>query len=105
MSEPIKVALIDDGVRTDYAGLDSSIVYGDCMPRQPKSGIQESRRYNYNSSRTGHGTVMAYFIRRICPQIQLYIAKLAPNVGKTDDPDRDRVTFSGEAAADVSQWI
>ncbi|KAF3902437.1 hypothetical protein ABW21_db0200666 [Orbilia brochopaga] len=64
---PVKVALIDDGVKSSYARLDDCIDRGKSWARLPKSNRRKSiRRYSqsYNTSQVGHGTVMAYFISR-----------------------------------------
>jgi hypothetical protein len=67
----IKVALIDDGVDTAHASLS-------CIIADGKSFSQKSNgQYNsyYKSSR-GHGTIMATLIRKICPGVKLYVARL-----------------------------
>ncbi|XXH01221.1 hypothetical protein Hte_007575 [Hypoxylon texense] len=108
---PIKVALIDDGVKTSYAGLDDNVQIG-------KSGWQQFDTYktqtgaarrgyfrNYNSSHTGHGTVMAYYIKRVCPKVHFYVAKLDPQPQRGEIGGRgDRVTFSRRSAAEAIQW-
>ncbi|KAK4187371.1 hypothetical protein QBC35DRAFT_552243 [Podospora australis] len=110
----ISVALIDDGVKSTYAGLDNNIVTGKSFVRRPKSSglgtllerMEESLSCvrNYESSHTGHGTVMAYFIRRVCPNVKLYIAKLDPEIPPRDGTASNNKTmsFSIESAAEVS---
>lgn len=58
---------------------------------------------NYESSHTGHGTVMAYYIRRICPNVQLYVAKLNPETqpGDGTGSSNQKLIFSMESAAAV----
>jgi hypothetical protein len=92
----IKVALIDDGVRSNYAGLDDNIAAGtNCAAPKPDGSTQRFTQ-NYNTSLYGHGTVMAYYIRRVCPRVRLYVAKL-------DGRQTARgVAFSIESAAAVS---
>ncbi|XXH01492.1 hypothetical protein Hte_007852 [Hypoxylon texense] len=62
--QEVKVALIDDGVKSSLEGLDMSIDGGESYvesdPNEPQSP--------YLTSVKGHGTVMAYFIRRVCPK-------------------------------------
>lgn len=106
------MALLDDGVKTSYENLSSNVMAGRSFVRlstsadyvdattpvkriwQPKSGRRQS---SYTNSTMGHGTVMAYYIRRMCPLVKFYVAKL--------DPERNsqgRVTFTIESVAKVS---
>ena len=69
--EKIKVALIDDGVDTAFQNLSNNIA----------SGVSYCKRANglyssYYQSSGGHGTVMASLIRRVCPNVRIYVAKL-----------------------------
>jgi subtilisin family serine protease len=67
----IKVALIDDGVDGLNAELSKSIEAGQTF------SIREGGNYNsYFTSSKGHGTIMAMLIRKICPNVRLYVAKL-----------------------------
>ncbi|GKZ51317.1 hypothetical protein AbraIFM66951_005464 [Aspergillus brasiliensis] len=65
----IRVALIDDGVRSNIAGLDDSIAAGKSFATTKSSA--STRSSNYNTSQFGHGTVMALCIRRMCPKVRL----------------------------------
>jgi len=106
----VKVALIDDGVKTSYADLDANVETGWSGWRQSDTHSDARKRKrspkeylgNYNSSQTGHGTVMAYYIRRVCPNVRLYIAKLDPQLRPEIGGHGERVTFSIESAAKVS---
>ncbi|KAL7821823.1 hypothetical protein V8C26DRAFT_391050 [Trichoderma gracile] len=107
----IRVALIDDGVKTSYAGLDNNIYAGKSGwyhldSNTTHSGLQ-GREYfrNYNSSHTGHGTVMAYYIKRVCPKVHLYVAKLDPSRHRFDIGGHgERITFSRESVAEAIEW-
>ncbi|KAI0465892.1 subtilisin-like protein [Xylaria cf. heliscus] len=108
---PTRVALIDDGVKTSYAGLDSNVRKGKSDWQRPESDLSSSTRTwedsysNYNSSHTGHGTVMAYYIRRVCPKVDLYVAKLEPEPQGVDLGNRgSKVTFSLDSAAQAIEW-
>ena len=92
-SDPIKVAIIDDGVKSSHAGLDANIDEGESWVRQAK---QRDPYSPYNTSAKGHGTVMAYYIRRVCPKVRLYVAKLDPRMVQ------GRLVFSMESAAEVN---
>ena len=69
--ERIKVALIDDGVDTAFRDLSRNIASGVSYYRRT-NGLYSS----YYQSSGGHGTVMASLIRRICPHVRIYVAKL-----------------------------
>ena len=69
----VKVALIDDGVDPFHDNLSLTIAIGESWCEQVDSdGLQPS----YHQSSNGHGTAMAFLIRRICPWVLLYVAKL-----------------------------
>lgn len=117
---PIKVALIDDGVKTSYGRLDEIVHCGRCgwdsasgsASTTSKMGDKRkpAKNYplNYNHSQTGHGTVMAYFIQRVCPRVKLCIAKLECQTGSCRQAGSDKyqpVTFSIESATEVSNPV
>jgi len=91
-SNLIKVALIDDGVKSGYDNLDNNIDGGESWVKQ--SNLKDPQS-SYVTSAEGHGTVMAYFIRRVCPHVRLYVLKLDPNMAQ------GRPTFSIESATEV----
>ena len=88
----VKVAIIDDGVKSSVDNLDDIIERGESLVKQTNP---KQRHSPYTTSSRGHGTVMAYYIRRVCPNIRLYIAKLDPQ------PVTSRVTFTIESATEV----
>ncbi|SPO02208.1 uncharacterized protein DNG_04881 [Cephalotrichum gorgonifer] len=104
--EPVKVALIDDGVKTSYEGLSNNVKSGWSHSvaglGRTGGGTQRVPLRGYNSSHTGHGTVMAYYIRRVCPKVQLYVAKLQP--AENTDSDGNQPTFSVTSATDAINW-
>lgn len=73
--EPIKVALIDDGVDTAFQDLGSIIADGISFCTR-ENGLYSS----YYQSSGGHGTIIASLIRRVCPKVKLYVAKLDDKV-------------------------
>ncbi|KAL7931628.1 hypothetical protein V8C35DRAFT_309949 [Trichoderma chlorosporum] len=102
---PIKVALIDDGVKSSYATLDDSIERGDSWVHQPNPSQRRSKHgysQNYNTSAHGHGTVMAYYICRMCPGVRLYVAKLNPELKHGDGSGR--VSFSVKSTVEAIKW-
>lgn len=69
--EPIRVALIDDGV--DGADVGFPLFGGRTFcPRDGKNHL----KHPYYASATGKGTVMAKLINFICPQAQLYVLRV-----------------------------
>lgn len=71
IEEPIKVALIDDGV--DFMELDYPLAGGRTFcPRDEANHLN----HPYYASATGHGTVMAKLINLMCPRAQLYVFRL-----------------------------
>lgn len=69
---PIKVALIDDGVTPSKLHFKGKVKGG--WPRDRSAGHREISTY-YNSME-GHGTTMANLIHYVCPFVHLYVAKL-----------------------------
>ncbi|GKZ32277.1 hypothetical protein AbraIFM66950_001570 [Aspergillus brasiliensis] len=93
----IRVALIDDGVRSNIAGLDDSIAAGKSFATTKSSA--STRSSNYNTSQFGHGTVMALCIRRMCPKVRLYVARVD---GKENS--RRGVSFSIASINQALKW-
>ncbi|KAH8672868.1 peptidase S8/S53 domain-containing protein [Tricladium varicosporioides] len=71
--EDIKVAVIDDGIDGFGNDLSGSIAHGVSFCRSSDS---ENLIRTYYVSSGGHGTKMARLIRRICPTVKLYVARL-----------------------------
>ncbi|KAH0558881.1 hypothetical protein GP486_004487 [Trichoglossum hirsutum] len=69
--EPIRVALIDDGIDATQTNLHRNIVKGVSYCARPGSS-----EWNSYYATGDHGTLMADLICRICPEAQLYVAKL-----------------------------
>ncbi|KAL7937004.1 hypothetical protein V8C35DRAFT_213161 [Trichoderma chlorosporum] len=71
IEEPIKVALIDDGV--DVKDLEFSFIGGRTFcTRDEEHNLNDP----YYVSSTGHGTIMAKQIHLLCPRAQFYILRL-----------------------------
>lgn len=71
--EDIRVAVIDDGINGFEDDLSESIAHGVSY-----SGTSDADKLirSYYLSSGGHGTMMARLIRRICPGVKLYVARL-----------------------------
>ncbi|KAJ5875169.1 uncharacterized protein N7473_012516 [Penicillium subrubescens] len=70
--KPIVVALLDDGVTLPHEGADSRLFDGTSF--QTYDGDQ--RVSPFWISETGHGTLMAQLIHRICPKAMIKVLKL-----------------------------
>ncbi|GAB1316999.1 hypothetical protein MFIFM68171_07209 [Madurella fahalii] len=71
IEEPIRVALIDDGV--DAMDLEYPLLGGRTFcPRDEENNLN----HPYYASATGHGTTMAKLIHFMCPRAQLYVLRL-----------------------------
>lgn len=94
IEEPIKVALIDDGV--DIKDLEYTFIGGRTFcPRVEHQNLNNP----YYASRSGHGTIMAKQIHLMCPRVQLYVVRLE------DCPSEDATTLNltAKSAAKVRQ--
>ncbi|OQU98118.1 hypothetical protein CLAIMM_03946 [Cladophialophora immunda] len=78
--EPIRVALIDDGVDTTNRSLRGRAYHG----RSFAFDQGGEKNYPYWMSDSGHGTIMARFIRKLCPTADIYIIKVATRQGTQD---------------------
>jgi len=90
---PVKVALIDDGVDSNHDRLRENIKGGKtyCFSYPGKEEVTSS----YYTSTSGHGTLMATLIRTVCPEVELFIAKL------DDTRVSDGYGFTAQSAAEV----
>jgi hypothetical protein len=71
--DPIKIAIIDDGLDATVPRLQNSIALGKSFSPYPNSS-EFMKAYFVPSGR--HGTLMATLVQKICPKPQLYIARL-----------------------------
>ncbi|KAF2233516.1 hypothetical protein EV356DRAFT_577549 [Viridothelium virens] len=72
-TDSLKIAIIDDGIDATVSGLQQQIANGATFyPYAPASELMNP----YFVPSGMHGTVMAQMICRICPNVQLYIARL-----------------------------
>ena len=90
---PIKVAVIDDGIDLCYHEEQFSTTM-----KTGQSFCTGSKPHPFFFSSTGHGTLMADLVQRICPRVHLYIARL--NARETGSPTQ----YTPESAARVSQF-
>ena len=80
--EPIKIALIDDGVDMKEDALHGKVIGGRsfCL-RDEKKNLNKS----YYVKSGGHGTAMASLICRVCPHAKLIVLKLDEYIGQNQE--------------------
>ncbi|KAH6680524.1 hypothetical protein B0J14DRAFT_683838 [Halenospora varia] len=86
LPEPIKVALIDDGVDASVSTLGNRIMGG--KSHHKLRGATELISPYYTST-SGHGTVMASLICRLCPKALLYVVKIDKVLGENGENGED----------------
>jgi len=95
-SQPaVRVAIIDDGIDSMQPGIKDSIEDGVTFYTQREKFVNRTNPYYFSS--TGHGTLMAQLVLRVCPKAQLYIARL--NQGHSSNGS---IQPTAESAAKVS---
>lgn len=93
LPEEVSIALIDDGVDINEQSLHSKIIGGRSFYQRDK--LQNLSKPYYVTS-SGHGTVMASLICRVCPTARLYVIKLDEYTNETG-----RRVFTARSAAKV----
>jgi hypothetical protein len=68
----VRVALIDDGIDKLQGRFGDSIIDGVSF----YTSLERFDTKPYYFSSSGHGTLMARLIRRVCPKVHLYVARL-----------------------------
>ncbi|KAI9689796.1 MAG: hypothetical protein M1822_009678 [Bathelium mastoideum] len=91
-NEVVKVAIIDDGVYPDRDGIGGHIDAGETF-----YDIEGHWPGHYQST-YGHGHLMACLIKRLCPRVRFYIAKL----NELWRHGRSQITT--ESAAEAIRW-
>jgi hypothetical protein len=91
--DPIKIAIIDDGLDATIPRLQKAIALGKSFSPYPNS-TEFIKAYFLPSGR--HGTLMAALVERICPKPQLYIARLEERPGAGG-----RARFTATSAKEV----
>ncbi|PNP54420.1 hypothetical protein FNYG_15630 [Fusarium nygamai] len=94
---PIKIAIIDDGVDNTAADLETKVVGGATFCPYPHSS-EYANSYFVPSGR--HGTLMAQLICRLCPNVQLYVARLEELPTATGSGRR----ITASSAAKAVRW-
>jgi len=94
-AEPVKIAIIDDGINTALGIFENRIHSGDSF-YDPTLDSFHGRRGVYYVPSGRHGTLMAQLICDICPVVKLFIAQLQATPGK-----EQQRSFSTQSAVDV----
>ncbi|KAI8191102.1 hypothetical protein KHU50_000305 [Colletotrichum sp. SAR 10_65] len=91
---PVRVALIDDGTDITHSELNIQ------LPGKSFETCQEgpvSRVVPYWESASGHGTLMARLIRRVCPSAEILVIKL--NVSTSEGSDKFQINVDSAIKA------
>ncbi|RWA04337.1 hypothetical protein EKO27_g10771 [Xylaria grammica] len=94
----VKIALLDDGVDPTYNHNGTNLHYAG-WPTVELGGQEEDPRSFYNSTNQ-HGSKMAWLIRKVCPFVTIYVAKLDVK-GHSDLNSR---SFSLRQATEAIKW-
>ncbi|KAG5789282.1 hypothetical protein H9Q69_011655 [Fusarium xylarioides] len=94
---PVKVAIIDDGVDVSLESLRKKIAFGQSFCPYANSTDMMSP---YFVSMSNHGTSMATLICNICPMVKLYIARLDQR--QTSNSSQRHIT--ADSAAQAVLW-
>lgn len=92
---PVTIALIDDGVDNTNPELEDVVKDGRTFADRKIDRLWIPPPYW--ESTTGHGTLMARLIRRVCPSAHIYSIKVG-----TTPTDSDRLQIDPKSAAQVS---
>lgn len=91
---PVRIAIIDDGVDASLAILDGKIAIGKSFcPYANSSDLMNS----YFVPAGNHGTCMAALVCKICPKVDLYVARLEERTMARSDHRQ----ITAKSAADV----
>ena len=92
----VRVALIDDGVQFGHDSLQDKVQDGCSFDDGYDSIELPGARRPYYESTTGHGTLMANMICRVCPNAKIFACRLNVFPG-----ENGKSHFSAKSAADV----
>lgn len=91
--EPVRIAVIDDGINMALDIFDKRVQFGESFHQLSQLS---GRRGAYYVPSGPHGTLMAQLICEICPPVKLYIAQLEELRGQDG-----RRSFTAESAVEV----
>ena len=91
----VKVALLDDGVDPTYDHIGANLYHFGWPLADPKGPGEGPQSFYVSTSQ--HGSKMAAIIRKVCPFVAIYVAKLGVRSGR----ELARRTFSLEQVTKV----
>ncbi|KAH6975043.1 hypothetical protein BKA56DRAFT_589953 [Ilyonectria sp. MPI-CAGE-AT-0026] len=94
---PVKIAILDDGVDASITSLDGKIAVGKSFSPNANSNNLMNPWFISSSNR---GTYMAMLICRVCPMVQLYVARLDEQ--QTIGSNQEHMT--AKSAAKAIEW-
>lgn len=97
LTKDVTVALIDDGVDYMHPVIRKNLLPGKSFDSGLGSHDALGAPEPYHESTTGHGTFMAYMIRRVCPAVKIFVYKI-----DALKRENQSTTFNAKSAADVS---
>ncbi|EKJ73006.1 hypothetical protein FPSE_06794 [Fusarium pseudograminearum CS3096] len=100
LRKDVKVALIDDDVNFMHKSLAENMDGGKSFDREYDDGYRPGPREPFHGSATGHGTCMAYMIRRVCPRVKIFGCRLNVLRGNVDG----KASFTAKSAADAVEY-
>ncbi|XEU94982.1 hypothetical protein FSHL1_000266 [Fusarium sambucinum] len=100
LQKDVKVALIDDGVNFMHTCLAENMDGGKSFDREYDDGYRPGPREPFHGSATGHGTCMAYMIRRVCPKVKIFGCRLNVLRGNVEG----KASFTAKSAADAVEY-
>ncbi|OAP61844.1 hypothetical protein AYL99_04047 [Fonsecaea erecta] len=99
LRQDVRVALIDDGVQFGHESLQDKIQDGWSFDDGYDGVDLPGARRPFHESSTGHGTLMANMICRICPNAKIFVCRLNVYPG-----DGTKAQFSAKSAADAAEY-
>ncbi|KAH7310222.1 hypothetical protein BKA65DRAFT_167701 [Rhexocercosporidium sp. MPI-PUGE-AT-0058] len=79
--EPVRVAVLDDGVDWAYTNTTETLWKGISFFVEKRRHFDQQNPWFFSSA--GHGTLMARLIHELCPTADLYIARLDQNISES----------------------
>ena len=93
--DPVRIAILDVGV--DH---NSSLSFRGHI-KTGRSFIRGEEATNYEQDEKGHGTAVAYQIARVCPNAEIYIARIAKYRNGRIEPEREAIVQALKWASEV----
>ncbi|KAI1465212.1 uncharacterized protein F4812DRAFT_462057 [Daldinia caldariorum] len=95
----VTVALIDDGVQFGHESLQGKIIDGWSFDDGYDGADLPGARKPFHESQTGHGTLMANMICRVCPAAKIFVCRL-----KVVSGNGSKSHFTAESAAEAVEY-